>query len=62
MKSLINGWAGAEHTKMASPSDEHVMELLEFKFLEYTKPRKKASFNKDKSGRDLQFQCTLTSL
>jgi hypothetical protein len=55
MKSLIkrNGWAGIEHTKMASPSDEHAMELLEFKFLEYTKSRKKASFNKEKSGRDL---------
>jgi len=40
---------------MVSPSDEHAMELVEFKFLEYTKPRKKASFNKDKSARDLQF-------
>lgn len=40
---------------MVSPSDEHAMELVELKFLEYTKPRKKASFNKDRSGRDLQF-------
>lgn len=40
---------------MISPSDEHVMELEEFKFFEFRKPRKEASFNKDKSGRDLQF-------
>jgi hypothetical protein len=52
---MRKGCAGAEHTKMVSPSDEHAMELIEFKFLEYTKPRKKASFNKDKSARDLQF-------
>jgi len=38
---------------MVSPSDEQAMELVEFRFLEYTKPRKQASFNKDKSGRDL---------
>jgi len=40
---------------MVSPSDEQAMELVEFRFLEYTKPRKQASFNKDKSGRDLEF-------
>ena len=46
---------GAVLTKMISPLDEHVMELEEFDVVEYTKPRKEASFNKDKSGRDLQF-------
>jgi hypothetical protein len=51
---MRKGWAGAEHTKMVSPSDEHAMELVEFKFLENTKPRKNASFNNDKSARDLQ--------
>jgi hypothetical protein len=40
---------------MISPSDEHAMELEEFKFLVYEKPLKEASFNIDKSGRDLQF-------
>ena len=40
---------------MISPLDEHVMELEEFDVFEYTKPRKEASFNKDKSGMDLQF-------
>jgi hypothetical protein len=43
---------------MISPSDEHVIELFEFKFLEYMKPRNEASFKKDKSGRDLQFHRT----
>jgi hypothetical protein len=38
---------------MISPSDEHAMELEEFKFLVYEKPLKEASFNIDKSGRDL---------
>jgi hypothetical protein len=47
--------AWSVHTKIVSPSDEQAMELVEFKFLEYTKPRKEASFNKDKSGRDLEF-------
>jgi hypothetical protein len=31
------------------------MEIEEFKEFEYTKPRKEASFNKDRSGIDLQF-------
>jgi len=52
---IVWGKHGAVHTKMVSPSDEQAMELVEFKFLEYTKPRKEASFNKDKSGRDLEF-------
>jgi hypothetical protein len=61
LKSLQNVFQkikkhGAVLTMISSPLDEHVMELEEFEVFEYTKPRKVASFNNDKSGRDLQFQ------